>query len=165
MFTHVAKEFREQILCELCDSTFTRSESLKNHMKTEHETPVMLQCFCGKQFNLKVSLILKPSGCWHFPFLSTSSTLTSSEPTTMSAIMSVQSRHARSDFSRRKSWKCTLWRPIRPAMSTRLPFTVRFVGSNTRVQRASAHTRNTIRNRSFDAHLRTARRALSHDCC
>lgn len=55
MFTHVAKEFREQIQCDFCDSTFTRSESLKNHMKTEHETPVMLQCFCGKQFNLKVS--------------------------------------------------------------------------------------------------------------
>lgn len=56
MAKHIAKEFREQIKCDLCDSTFTRHESLKNHIKTEHEIPVMLKCFCGKEFNLRHKL-------------------------------------------------------------------------------------------------------------
>lgn len=57
MGKHIAKEFREQILCSLCPATFTRHESLKNHMKTEHdENPVLLRCFCGKEFNLKHKL-------------------------------------------------------------------------------------------------------------
>lgn len=57
MAKHVAKEFREQILCALCPATFTRVESLKNHMKTEHESnPEMLPCFCGKEFNLRHKL-------------------------------------------------------------------------------------------------------------
>ncbi|KAL7023230.1 hypothetical protein ACKWTF_012523 [Chironomus riparius] len=56
MAKHVAKEFREQIRCDFCDATFTRHESLKNHIKTEHETPVMLKCFCGKEFNLRHKL-------------------------------------------------------------------------------------------------------------
>lgn len=57
MAKHVAKEFREQILCSICPATFTRHESLKNHMKTEHdENPEMLKCFCGKEFNLRHKL-------------------------------------------------------------------------------------------------------------
>lgn len=56
MAKHIAKEFREQIKCDLCESTFTRLESLKNHIKTEHEVPVMLKCFCGKEFNLRHKL-------------------------------------------------------------------------------------------------------------
>jgi uncharacterized Zn-finger protein len=56
MAKHVAREFREQISCELCPAKFTRIESLKNHRKTEHETPVLLKCFCGKEFNLKHKL-------------------------------------------------------------------------------------------------------------
>lgn len=56
MAKHIAKEFREQIKCDYCESTFTRNESLKNHMKIEHATPVMLKCFCGKEFNLKHKL-------------------------------------------------------------------------------------------------------------
>lgn len=54
---HVAKEYRVQILCTLCPATFTRHESLKNHMKTEHDSnPEMLKCFCGKEFNLRHKL-------------------------------------------------------------------------------------------------------------
>ncbi|CRL06415.1 CLUMA_CG019612, isoform A [Clunio marinus] len=57
MAKHIAKEHRELICCSLCPSTFTRNESLKNHMKTEHdENPEMLKCFCGKEFNLRHKL-------------------------------------------------------------------------------------------------------------
>lgn len=57
MGKHVAKEFRVQIHCSICPATFTRHESLKNHMKTEHEMNVeMLKCFCGKEFNLRHKL-------------------------------------------------------------------------------------------------------------
>lgn len=57
MSKHVAREHREQILCSMCSSTFTRFESLRNHMKTEHgQNAEILQCFCGKQFNLRHKL-------------------------------------------------------------------------------------------------------------
>lgn len=57
MAKHVAKEYREQIHCSLCNATFTRHESLKNHHKTEHEVnPEILKCFCGKEFNLRHKL-------------------------------------------------------------------------------------------------------------
>lgn len=57
MGKHVAKEFRTQILCTICPATFTRHESLKNHMKTEHGANVeILKCFCGREFNLKHKL-------------------------------------------------------------------------------------------------------------
>lgn len=57
MSKHVAREHREQIPCTLCPSTFTRFESLRNHMKTEHgQNAEILQCFCGKQFNLRHKL-------------------------------------------------------------------------------------------------------------
>ena len=57
MSRHVAKEYREQIFCSLCTAQFTRQESLKNHMKTEHEAnPEMMKCFCGKEFNLRHKL-------------------------------------------------------------------------------------------------------------
>lgn len=57
MAKHVDRQFREQINCPYCQSTFTRIESLKNHIKIEHSLPVqMLKCFCGKEFNLKHKL-------------------------------------------------------------------------------------------------------------
>lgn len=56
MAKHVERQFRDPIYCTQCDSVFTRLESLRNHMKTEHEEPTILKCFCGKEFNLRHKL-------------------------------------------------------------------------------------------------------------
>jgi hypothetical protein len=57
MIKHIAMENREIIQCNLCSMTFTRFESLKNHLKTEHgHNSEVLKCFCGKEFNLRHKL-------------------------------------------------------------------------------------------------------------
>lgn len=57
MIKHVAMENREIIQCNLCSLTFTRFESLRNHLKTEHgHNSEVVKCFCGKEFNLRHKL-------------------------------------------------------------------------------------------------------------